>query len=88
MLVDAYHVGRIADKTVGQLRHVHQSVFLDTDVDKAAKVGDVGHDAGQFYPFLQVIQCTYVFVKLKYLYFLARVSSGFIQLLKNIRQGG
>ena len=52
MLVDAYHVGRIADKTVGQLGYVHQPVFLDTDVDKAAKVGDVGHDAGQFHPFL------------------------------------
>ena len=67
MLVDAYHVGRIADKTVGQLRHVHQSVFLDTDVDKAAIVGDVGYDAGQLHPFLQVVQCTYVLVKLKYL---------------------
>ena len=36
---------RITDKTVCQFGNMDQSVFLDTDVDKAAKVGDVGHDA-------------------------------------------
>lgn len=76
MLVDANHFGRVADKAVGQLGYMHQPVFLDTDIDETAEVGDVGHDAGQFHAFLQVVQRTYILVEFKYLDFLAWVRPG------------
>ena len=37
-------VARILHEAVGQLRHMHQAVLVDADIDKRAEVGDVGHD--------------------------------------------
>ena len=38
MLVEMYHLCGVADVAVGQLRHMHQSVLMHTDIYKSAEV--------------------------------------------------
>ena len=39
------HVMGVFDKFVRQRRDVHQAILMHTDIDKSAKVGDVGDSA-------------------------------------------
>ena len=86
MLVHADDCCRIADKLVGKLGNMHQSVFLDSYIYEAPEIGNVIDDAGQFHAFPQVVDGLYVLVEFENLNLLARVTSWFIQFLHYISQ--
>ena len=86
MLMNADHSCGIAYESVSQLRDVNKAFFLDSQIDEAAKICDVGHNAGKYHPFLYIIDSPYILVKFKNLNFLSRVTSRFLQFLKNVCQ--
>ena len=45
VLVQAYHLCGVADIAVGQLRHMYQSVLVNTDVYEGSEIGDICHYA-------------------------------------------
>jgi hypothetical protein len=47
-------LGRLLDKTVGELADVDQTVLVDADVHEGSKLGDVGDDALKDHPGLNV----------------------------------
>ena len=67
MLVEMYHLVGVGHPTVGQLRDVHQSVLMNSHIDKGAKGGNVGDDARQHHPLLQVFDASDIGVELEYL---------------------
>ena len=78
------HLVGVAHKAVGHLRHMYQSVLVDTDVDEGSKVGDVRHDAWQDHPRHQVVDLLDIRVELKLLQLLARIATGFLQFLHDV----
>ena len=88
MLVDTDHFCGVSHIAVGQLGAMHQPVFLDAHVDKAAEVRDVRHDARQLHPFMQISQRAHCGVKGKHLDGLPAVAPGLIKLLHDVGQGG
>ena len=50
MLMNADHSCGIAYESVSQLRDVNEAFFLDSQIDEAAKICDVGHNAGKYHP--------------------------------------
>ena len=67
MLVQFHHFCRVADISVGKLRDVNESVLVDTDVYKCAKVGYVCHDAVKFHSCNQVANFLHVRVEIELL---------------------
>ena len=67
---------------------MNQAVLVYTDVDKSAKVSDIGYDTGKFHAFLQIIDGLYSFGKLKLLYLLTWVAAWLFQLFHDVGQGG
>ena len=61
---------------------------MDTDIDKGAEIGDVGHDARQFHTLVQVFYALHAAVKLEGLYLFTWVTTGLLQLLHDVREGG
>ena len=45
VLVQSDHLRGIADIAVGQLRHMYQTVLVNTDVYEGSEVGDICHNA-------------------------------------------
>lgn len=86
MLVHADDCCRVADKLVGKLGDMHQSVFLDPYIYEASEISNIIDDAGQFHTFPQVVDGLHVFVELEDLNLLTRVTSRFIQFLHDIGQ--
>ena len=87
VLVQSYYLRGVFDVFVGQLRHVHQSILMNTNIDKSSEIGDVGDDARQFHAFVQVFYSLYAAVKLKLLNLLAWVATRLFQFLHDIREG-
>ena len=87
MLVKADYLSGVGDVAVGQLGHVHKAVLMDTNIDKGAEVGDVGHDAWQFHTFVQVVNGLHARVELELLNLLAGVAPRFLQLAHDIGEG-
>ena len=79
MLVDANNGGRVTHELAAELGYMYQSVFLDAHIDETTEIGDVGHDAGEYHAFLQVVNGLHVLVKLEYLNGLTRVTPRFFQ---------
>ena len=79
MLVQLHHLSRVGHITIGQLRHVYQSVLMHAYVDKGAKVGNVGHNAWQHHARNKVVDRGYVLIKLKLLYLFAGVAPWLLQ---------
>ena len=77
----------VADEAVRQFRDVYQSVLFNADVDKAAEVGDVGHDARQDLPRPYILDVFDVGVEGEYLDGLSRVASRFVSFLQDVPQG-
>lgn len=58
------HFGRgVFDKVVGEFADMYKSFGMDTHVDKAAEVGDVGDDAWQHHADLHIFQFFDIFGK-------------------------
>ena len=88
MLVQFDHIVRILYKLIGQLRDVDKAILMNTDVDKGAKGRDVGDYTRQLHSFDKVIDGFYPFCKMKLLQLHARVATGFLEFLHDVRQGG
>ena len=88
MLMQSDYLCGVADVSVGQLRHVHQSILMDANVHEGTKVGDVRHDARQFHTFVQVVDGLYAAVKFKLLNLFTRVTTRLLQFLHDVCQRG
>ena len=64
---------------------MHQAAVFDADVDKRAKVGDVGDDAGQHHAHRKVVYAAHI-AKFKGLSGTARVESGLFEFLEDVLQ--
>lgn len=67
MLVEFDDVEGMGDATIGHLGDMHQTVLMDTDIDKGSEVGDVGDDARQNHAFHQVVDGVDILVELEFL---------------------
>lgn len=47
MLMKLHHFSRVGNKTIGQLRHMHQSVLMNTHINKSTELGDIGNNTWQ-----------------------------------------
>ena len=88
MLVEVNHLRGIVDTTVGQLADVDKTVLMHADVDKSPEGGDVGHDAGQYHPLLDILDAGDILVEFEYLKSRTRVKAGFVQFLHYVLEGG
>ena len=88
MLVHRDDGGGVAHEAVGQLRHVHQAILLDTDIDEAAEVGDIGDDAGKHHACLDIVDGAQALIEAPHLDGLAGVATGLLQLGHDIVQRG
>ena len=84
MLVNTNNGGRVTHELAAELRYMHQSVFLDAHIDETTEVGDVGHDAGEYHAFFQVVNGFHVLVELEYLNGLTRVTPRLFQFFHDI----
>ena len=87
MVVELHHLVGVAYVSVCQLGDMHQTVIVDTYIDKGAEIGDVGHDARHHHAHLQVANLLDGSVELKLLYLATRVETRLVKLRHNISQG-
>ena len=66
-MVELYHLVRVTYISVGKLGDVYESVLMDSYVDKASKVGDVGDDTRKHHALDKVVDLFHVRVELELL---------------------
>ena len=81
------HVARILDELLRQHGDVYQTVLMHADIDKGAKVGDVGDHALQRHAGLQVLEAFHALLELGSLELRARVTAGLVQLAQHVGDG-
>ena len=82
-----YICGR-TDILVGQLGDVDKTVLMNTYIHKRTKLGDVGDNAWQYHSHREIVYALYSCGKLKFFYLIARVTTGLLQLLHDVGEGG
>ena len=63
MLVHTDYCCRVADKLIGKLGDMYQSVFFNPYIYEASEIGNVVDDARQFHTFPQVVDSLHILVK-------------------------
>ncbi len=66
---------------------MHQAVLVHADIDKGAKVGDVGHRAFEDHPRQQVVHGFHAIGELRGFKFRTRVAARFFQLFDDVGDG-
>ncbi len=84
VLMQLYDVVRILHIPVSELRDMHQSVLMHTDVDECSEVCDVRHDTRQKHTHLQVANLMHTRVELEHLNRSTRVASRSLQLSHDV----
>ena len=74
LLVKRNDFVRVAHIAVGQLRNMHQTFLVHPDVYETTEIRNIGNDARQYHPFLQVVHRMHIGIERKGLYFAARVA--------------
>ena len=72
-----YDGRRIGDVSVGQLRKMHESVLMHSDVDERTECRDVRYDAFELHALPDVLDLRHVLAELRRLKRLARIASRF-----------
>lgn len=88
VLVELDFLGGVFDEVVGEFADVDEAFGVDTHIDEAAEVGDVGDDAGEGHADLHVFQFFHIFGELEHGELLARVAAGLVEFLHDVVQGG
>jgi len=78
------HAARVLDEAVGDRRDMYQSVLMDTDVDKGAEVGDIGHHSFENHSHLQILDGLDAFTEVGGAELWTRVSTGFFEFPEDV----
>ena len=66
---------------------MHQAILVNADIDKGAKVGDVGNRTFQYHARQQVVHGFHAIGELRSFKLRTRVAAGFFQLFDNVGDG-
>ena len=77
----------MGDAPFGNLRNMHQTILMDGNIDKCAKVGDIAHRSGQHHPFFQVAHLHHIGAQQRFWQLVPWVPSRLAQLGDHIPQG-
>ena len=87
LLPDLDRFPRVLDETVHELADMHEPVEVDPDIHERAEVGDVGYDAVEPHPLLDLVDGMDPFGILNGLELIARIAPGPCQFLQDVLQG-
>ena len=88
LLLDMDNLSGILDEMVGHMGDMDQAFHLDSHIDEAAELGDVGHYAGDFHSFTKVIERVEMFVETEHLGCAARVTAGTCEFQHDVSERG
>ena len=87
-LMDLDHLCGVLDELVRQLADMDQPVLVHADVHEGSEGCDIGHDAGELEPFLEVGNLVNALGEAEGLELFARVTARLGKLLLDVLQGG